>query len=62
MTERDVFDMRYGEILLVMADTSGPQATVYGTFPLNDCPSSLWEKLDAQSIAAEQPVPAAVIA
>ena len=61
MTERDVFDKRYGEILLVMADTSGPQATVYGTFPLNDCPSSLWEKLDAQSIAAEHGAVAALL-
>lgn len=61
MTERDVFDMRYGEILLVMADTSGPQATVYSTFPLNDCPSSLWEKLDAQSIAAEHGAVAALL-
>lgn len=55
MTEQsdDVFGKRYGEVLLVSAGEAGPQATVYNTFPLNDCPAPLWDALDAQAIAAE---------
>ena len=53
MTEQagDVFGKRYGEVLLVSLDDSGPHATVYNTFPLNDCPDDLWSRLDAQAIA-----------
>ena len=41
---------RYCEVLLV--DTSGGlHATVYNTYPLNDCPASKWQSLDAASIA-----------
>ncbi len=42
----DVFGKRYGEVLLVRAGEAGPEATVYNTFPLNDCPAELWEKPD----------------
>jgi hypothetical protein len=49
----DVFGKRYGEVLLVHTAESGHEATVYNTFPLNDCPAELWDKLDAQAIAAE---------
>ena len=49
---RDVFGKRYGEVLLVHIEESGPMATVYCSFPLNDCPQE-WDKLDAQAIAAE---------
>jgi hypothetical protein len=49
----DVFGKRYGEVLLVRAGESGPEATVYNTFPLNDCPAELWDRLDAQAIASE---------
>ena len=49
----DVFGKRYGEVLLVRVAKSGPEATVYNTFPLNDCPAELWDTLDAQTIAAE---------
>jgi hypothetical protein len=49
----DVFGKRYGEVLVVHATESGPEATVYNTFPLNDCPADLWDKLDAQAIATE---------
>ncbi len=49
----DVFGKRYGEVLLVSAGDAGPQAAVYNTFPLNDCPAPLWDALDAQGIAAE---------
>ncbi|PXX08442.1 hypothetical protein C8E89_108106 [Mycolicibacterium moriokaense] len=38
----DVFANRYGEVLLVRVATSGPEATVYNTFPLNDCPAEQW--------------------
>lgn len=31
----------------------GPQATVFNSFPLNDCPEQLWSKLDAEAIARE---------
>ena len=48
-----MFGKRYGEVLLVHIAESGPMATVYCSFPLNDCPQELWDKLDAQAIAAE---------
>jgi hypothetical protein len=47
----DVFGKRYGEVLLVHVGESGPVATVYCSFPLNDCPQELWCELDAQAIA-----------
>lgn len=55
MTEQatDVFGKRYGEVLLGRLGESGPEATVYNTFPLNDCPDDLWSRLDAQAIAEE---------
>jgi hypothetical protein len=31
----------------------GPQAAVFNSFPLNDCPAELWSALDPQAIAAE---------
>lgn len=49
----DVFGKRYGEVLLIRAEPNGPTATVYNTFPLNDCPSELWDDLDADVIARE---------
>jgi hypothetical protein len=50
---KDVFGKRYGEVLLVSLGDSGPEATVYNTFPLNDCPQELWSKLDPAAIAKE---------
>jgi hypothetical protein len=44
---------RYGEVLLVTPGEAGPQASVYNSFPLNDCPAELWSALDAHAIAAE---------
>ena len=44
---------RYGEVLLVTPGEAGPQASVYNSFPLNDCPAELWSALDPQAIAAE---------
>jgi len=57
----DVFAKRYGEVLLVRAGESGPEATVYNTFPLNDCPAELWDKLDATAIASENNAVAALL-
>jgi hypothetical protein len=56
-----VYGKRYGEVLLVRATESGPQATVYNTFPLNDCPAELWEALDAKAIAEENGAVAALL-
>ncbi|MCV6983440.1 hypothetical protein H7I53_24890 [Mycolicibacterium pulveris] len=60
-TTTDVFGKRYGEVLLVRNGPSGPEATVYNTFPLNDCPAELWEKLDAEAIAADNGAVAALL-
>jgi hypothetical protein len=57
----DVFGKRYGEVLLVRLEEAGPVATVYCSFPLNDCPQELWSKLDAQAIAAENGTAAALL-
>lgn len=57
----DVFGKRYGEVLLVRMGASGPEATVYNTFPLNDCPAQLWDALDAQAIAANNGAAAALL-
>lgn len=56
-----VFGLRYGEVLLVRVTDSGPEATVYNTFGLNDCPSELWDRLDATAIAAEVGAMAAIL-
>ncbi len=62
MTEpNDIFGKRYGEVLLVTAGDDGPEATVYNTFPLNDCPAELWEKLDADALAKENGAVAALL-
>ena len=57
----DVFGKRYGEVLLVTSTTVGPEATVYNTFPLNDCPAELWDTLDPQAIAADNGAVAALL-
>jgi hypothetical protein len=44
---------RYGEVLLVTPGEAGLQASVYNSYPLNDCPAELWAALDAKVIAAE---------
>jgi hypothetical protein len=49
----DLVGKRYGEVLLVTPGEAGPQAAVYNSFPLNDCPAELWSALDPQAIAAE---------
>lgn len=52
---------RYGEVLLVGVGPDGPQATVYNTYPLNDCPSELWSRLDAEALARQHGVAAALL-
>jgi hypothetical protein len=59
--ETDVFGKRYGEVLLVHLTQTGPEATVFNSFPLNDCPGDVWSKLDAQVIATENGATAAVL-
>lgn len=56
-----VFGLRYGEVLLVHLTESGPEATVYNTFGLNDCPADLWDRLDATAIAASAGAVAAIL-
>ena len=57
----DVFGKRYGEVLLVHIGESGPEATVYNSFPLNDCPAQLWDALDAEAIARRHDAVAALL-
>ena len=57
----DFFGKRYGEVLLVTVGESGPEAAVYNTFPLNDCPAQLWDKLDAEVLAKENGAVAALL-
>ena len=63
MTEKsaDVFGLRYGEVLLVTMGEAGPEAAVYNSFPLNDCPAGLWTKLDAHVIAEKHGAVAALL-
>src|SRR5262245_7346317 len=56
-----VFGKRYGEVLLVRTAEQAPEATVYNTFPLTDCPAGLWDALDAQAIATENHATAALL-
>lgn len=48
-------------MLLVTPGEAGPQATVYNSFPLNDCPAELWSALDAHAIATENGAATAVL-
>ncbi|TRW78962.1 hypothetical protein FK535_23440 [Mycolicibacterium sp. 018/SC-01/001] len=61
MTTTGLRGKRYGEVLLVDAGPDGPQARVYNTYPLNDCPPELWGQLDAQALAAEHGAVAALL-
>ena len=57
----DLSGKRYGEVLLVTPGEAGPQATVYNSFPLNDCPAELWSALDPHAIAKENSAAAALL-
>jgi hypothetical protein len=54
---RDLVGKRYCEVLLVRLTSSGLMATVYNTYPLNDCPEIQWTALGAKTIAASNGVP-----
>lgn len=56
-----MFGKRYGEVLLIRMGASGPEATVYNTFPLNDCPAELWDALNAEALAKENGAAAALL-
>ena len=57
----DLVGKRYCEVLLVRPTTVGLVATVYNTYPLNDCPAAQWEAMDAKAIASANGVPYAVL-
>jgi hypothetical protein len=57
----DVFGKRYGEVMLVRMTDSGPEAEVYNTFPLNDCPAELWNALDPDELAEQNGAAAALL-
>lgn len=50
---RDMRDLRYCEVLLVSLSGSQPIASVYNTYPLNDCPESKWSALDPKALATQ---------
>lgn len=52
---------RYCEVLLVNVVEGVATAEVNVSFPLNDCPAALWERLDAAQIAADEGVSLAVL-
>lgn len=57
----DLSGQRYGEVLLVVPGEAGPQANVYNSYPLNDCPAELWTALDPQALATEHGAAAALL-
>lgn len=57
----DLRGTRYCEVLLLMPDGTGAQATVFGTQGLSDCPAEQFEALDAAALAAENEVPIAFL-
>lgn len=53
-TTPDMRDVRYCEVLLVSIVDAQPIATVYNSYPLNECPQERWSTLDPKAIAAER--------
>ena len=49
----DMHGLRYCEVLLISASTGVPVASVYNTYPLNECPPDQWAALDPKALAAE---------
>lgn len=60
-TSESLRGKRYCEVLLLEPASPGVIASVYNSFPMNDCPEAEWEKLDAVEIAKENGVPLAVL-
>ena len=58
---RNLHGARYGEVLLVKGHLNHIEATVYNTLGLNDCPDTLWNKLDADEIKKEHHARAVVL-
>lgn len=48
----DMRDARYCEVLLVTIVDSQPVASVYNSYPLNDCPAQQWSALDPKALAS----------
>ncbi len=49
----DMRDLRYCEVLLVSLSGTEPTASVYNTYPLNDCPEDTWAALDPKALATQ---------
>lgn len=49
----DLRGKRYCEVLLLHGAPEGLTADVYNSYPMNDCPQSDWEALNAQQLAQE---------
>jgi hypothetical protein len=49
----DLRGKRYCEVLLLHPAPAGLTADVYNSYPMNDCPQSDWEALNAQQLAQE---------
>lgn len=49
----DMRDARYCEVLLISNIGGNTTASVYNTYPLNECPEDEWAALDAQTIASQ---------
>jgi hypothetical protein len=49
----DMRDLRYCEVLLVSLSDSQPIASVYNTYPLNECPEGKWAELDPKALATQ---------
>lgn len=47
---------RYCEFLLLAPTENGIVATVYNTFPLNDCPADQWASIDPPAVAQAEGV------
>lgn len=45
--------LRYCEVVLLAPGAEGIVATVYNSYPLNECPQSQWEAIDTEQIAVD---------
>lgn len=52
---------RYCEVILVTSAATGLVASVYNSYPMNDCPQEAWAQLDSKVLAAENGALAAVL-
>ncbi len=47
-------NVRYGEVLLLRAESGRFSAEVWNTLGMNDCPQAAWDQLDAAAVAEER--------